>query len=220
MKLSEATIEQLLIDLEKAKSYEDLMGKDVAIKKLLKSFLENMLETELSEHLGYEKHSPFGDNTGNSRNGKSYKSIRTNEGKIELTIPRDRNSSFEPIVVQKYEKTLGPIEDKIISMYAKGMTTRDIQSHIEEIYGLDVSPTTVSRITDSIVVHAKEWQNRVLDEIYPIVFFDAIHYKVREDGKVRSKAAYTCLAVDLDGHKDMCWVSGLESLRVQITGLE
>jgi len=212
MKLSEATIEQLLIDLEKAKSYEDLMGKGAAIKNLIKSSLENMLETELSEHLGYEKHSIEGINTGNSRNGKSYKSIRTNEGKIELTIPRDRNSSFEPIVVQKYEKTLGPIEDKIISMYAKGMTTRDIQSHIEEIYGLDVSPTTVSRITDSIVVHAKEWQNRVLDEIYPIVFFDAIHYKVREDGKVRSKAAYTCLAVDLDGHKDMLgiWVGESE----------
>jgi len=212
MKLAEATIEQLLIDLEKAKSYEDLMGKDGAIKKLLKSSLENMLESELSDHLGYEKHSATGDNTGNSRNGKTRKTIKTNEGKIELTIPRDRNSTFDPVVVQKYEKTLGPIEDKIISMYAKGMTTRDIQSHIEEIYGLEISPTTVSRITDSIVVHAKEWQNRPLDEIYPIVFFDAIHYKVREDGKVRSKAAYTCLAVDLDGHKDMLgiWVGESE----------
>jgi len=126
MKLSEATIEQLLIDLEKAKSYEDLMGKDGAIKKLLKSSLENMLESELSDHLGYEKHSATGDNTGNSRNGKTRKTIKTNEGKIELTIPRDRNSTFDPVVVQKYEKTLGPIEDKIISMYAKGMTTRDI----------------------------------------------------------------------------------------------
>ena len=170
MKLSEAAIEQLLIDLEKSRSYEDLMGKDGAIKKLLKSSLENMLETELSEHLGYEKHSPSGDNTGNSRNGKTSKTIKTNEGKIELVIPRDRNSTFDPVVVQKYEKTLGPIEDKIISMYAKGMTTRDIQSHIEEIYGLEISPTTVSRITDSIVVHAKEWQNRPLDEIYPICY--------------------------------------------------
>jgi putative transposase len=120
MKLSEATIEQLQIDLEKAKSYEDLMGKDGAIKKLLKSSLENMLESELSDHLGYEKHSTSEDNIGNSRNGKTRKTIKTNEGKIDLTIPRDRNSNFDPVVVQKYEKTLGPIEDKIISMSSRG----------------------------------------------------------------------------------------------------
>ncbi len=212
MKLSEEAIEELLKDLEKAKSYEDLMGKDGAIKKLLKSSLENILESELSEHLGYEKNSPYGIHSGNNRNGKTQKTIKTDEGKIELTIPRDRNSTFDPVVVKKYEKTLGPIENKIISMYAKGMTTRDIQSHVEEIYGLEISPTTVSRITDSIVVHAKEWQSRPLSEIYPIVFFDAIHYKVREDGKVRSKAAYTCLAIDLEGRKDMLgiWVGESE----------
>ena len=119
---------------------------------------------------------------------------------------------MSPYFVKKYEKTLGPIEDKIISMYSKGMTTRDIQSHVEELYGLEVSPTTISNITDSIVVHAKEWQNRPLAEIYPIVFFDAIHYKVREDGKVVSKAAYTCLALDLEGKKDMLgiWVGESE----------
>ena len=212
MKLSEEAIEELLKDLEKAKSYEDLMGKDGAIKKLLKSSLENILESELSEHLGYEKNSPYGIHSGNNRNGKTQKTIKTDEGEIELTIPRDRNSTFDPVVVKKYEKTLGPIENKIISMYAKGMTTRDIQSHVEEIYGLEISPTTVSRITDSIVVHAKEWQSRPLSEIYPIVFFDAIHYKVREDGKVRSKAAYTCLAIDLEGRKDMLgiWVGESE----------
>ena len=120
MKLSEETIEQLLKDLEKANSYEDLMGKDGAIKKLLKSSLENMLDSELTEHLGYEKHSPLGTNTGNSRNGKTRKSIKTDEGEIELTIPRDRNSSFDPVVVKKYEKTLGPIEEKIISMPTRG----------------------------------------------------------------------------------------------------
>ena len=171
MKLSEEAISQLVSDLEKARSYEDLMGKDGAIKKILKTSLENMLDAELSEHLGYEKHSPLGSNTGNSRNGKTHKSIKTDEGQIDLTIPRDRNSTFDPIVVKKYEKTLGPIENKIISMYAKGMTTRDIQSHVEEIYGLAISPTTISKITDSIVVHAKEWQSRPLNEIYPIVFF-------------------------------------------------
>lgn len=212
MKLTPEIIKQLEKDLSKAKTYEDLMGQNGAIKKLLKSSLENILDSELSEHLGYEKHSPEGNNNGNSRNGKTNKSIRTDQGEIDLTIPRDRNATFDPIVVKKYEKTLGPIEDKIISMYAKGMTTRDIQSHVEEIYGLEISPTMVSNITDSIVVHAKEWQSRPLAEVYPIVFFDAIHYKVRQDGKVVSKAAYTCLAIDLEGHKDMLgiWIGEAE----------
>ena len=212
MKLTPEMIQQLESDLSKAKTYEDLMGKNGAIKKLIKSSLENLLETELTEHLGYDKNSPEGNNSGNNRNGKTYKTIKTDEGQIELTIPRDRNATFDPIIVKKYEKTLGPIEDKIISMYSKGMTTRDIQSHVEELYGLEVSPTTISNITDSIVVHAKEWQNRPLAEIYPIVFFDAIHYKVREDGKVVSKAAYTCLALDLEGKKDMLgiWVGESE----------
>ena len=212
MKLSEEQITQFVKDLEKAKSYEDLMGKDGVIKKLIKSSLENILEAELSEHLGYEKHSILGNNSGNSRNGKSQKTIISNEGQIELKIPRDRNSTFEPTIIKKYEKTLGPIENKIISMYAKGMTTRDIQSHIEEIYGLDVSAMTISRITDSIVEHVKQWQDRPLEPIYPIVFFDAIHYKVRQEGKVLSKAAYTCLAIDLEGHKDMLgiWIGEAE----------
>ena len=212
MKLTPEMIQQLESDLSKAKTYEDLMGKNGAIKKLIKSSLENLLETELTEHLGYDKNSPEGNNSGNNRNGKTYKTIKTDEGQIELTIPRDRNATFDPIIVKKYEKTLGPIEDKIISMYSKGMTTRDIQSHVEELYGLEVSPTTISNITDSIVVHAKEWQNRPLAEIYPIVFFDAIHYKVREDGKVVSKAAYTYLALDLEGKKDMLgiWVGESE----------
>jgi len=212
MNLSKQTIAQLVEDLEKAKSYEDLMGRDGVIKKLLKSSLENMLESELTEHLGYPKHSSIGNNSGNSRNGKTTKTIKSDEGQIEIKIPRDRNSTFDPVVVKKYEKTIGPIEDKIISMYAKGMTTRDIQSHVEEIYGLDFSATTISRITDSIVEHVKQWQERPLEAIYPIVFFDAIHYKVREDGKVRLKAAYTCLAIDLEGHKDMLgiWVGEAE----------
>mgnify|MGYP001268083117 CR=1 FL=1 len=212
MKLTPEIIKQLEEDLAQAKTYNDLMGKNGAIKKLIKSSLENILETELSEHLGYEKYSPEGNNSGNSRNGKTHKSVKTDEGMIDLEIPRDRNSSFDPVIVKKYEKTLGPIEDKIISMYAKGMTTRDIQSHVEEMYGLEVTAATVSRITDSIVVHAKEWQSRPLSEIYPIVFFDAIHYKVRQEGKVVSKAAYTCLAIDIEGQKDMLgiWIGESE----------
>jgi len=171
-----------------------------------------MLDAELTEHLGYEKYSPIGKNTGNSRNGKTYKTLKNDNGEIELTVPRDRNGTFDPIIVKKYERTLGPIEDKIISMYAKGMTTRDIQSHVQEFYGLDVSASLVSQITDKIIDLAKQWHNRPLESIYPIVFFDAIHYKVTSEGKVANKAAYTCLALDITGRKDLLglWVSEAE----------
>jgi transposase-like protein len=206
-------IEQLKADLSKAKTYDDLMGKDGAIKKLIANSLEQMLESELTEHLGYEKHSPVGKNSGNSRNGKTHKSLKNDNGLIEITVPRDRNGEFDPVIVKKYEKTIGPIEDKIISMYAKGMTTRDIQSHITELYGLDISPTLVSNITDKIVHLAEQCQNRPLEKTYPIIFFDAIHYKVRDQSKkVISKAAYTSLAVDIEGHKDLLglWVGEAE----------
>ena len=208
MELTEKMIQQLKADLSKAKSYEDLMGANGAIKKLLKESLESMLDSELSEHLGYEKHSPSGNNSGNNRNGSSKKKLRNDNGEIEITVPRDRNGEFDPVIVRKYERTIGPIEDKIISMYAKGMTTRDIQSHVEELYGLEVSPVLISNITDKIVEKATQWQNRPLESIYPVVFFDAIFYKVKEDAKVLTKAAYTCFAIDLEGRKDLLglWV--------------
>ena len=213
MELTDEIFEQFKADLAKAKNYDDLMGKDGAIKKLIAKSLEQMLESELTEHLGYEKHSPTGKNTGNSRNGKTHKTLKNDNGEIEITVPRDRNGEFDPVIVKKYERTIGPIEDKIISMYAKGMTTRDIQSHIQELYGLDVSATLVSNITDKIVNTATEWQNRPLETIYPIVFFDAIHYKVKDETKrVISKAAYTCLGVDVSGRKDLLglWVGEAE----------
>ena len=205
MELTEQMIEQFKADLKTAKTYEDLMGKDGAIKKLITSSLEQMLEAELTEHLGYERYAPNGKNSGNSRNGKTHKTLKNDNGQIELTVPRDRESTFDPIIVKKYERTIGPIEDKIISMYAKGMTTRDIQTHLTELYGLDVSPTLISNITDKIVHLATEWQNRPLEALYPIVFFDAIHYKVKDETtrKIVSKAAYTCLAVTLEGKKDL-----------------
>jgi putative transposase len=213
MELTKEMIEQLKADLSKAKTYEDLMGKEGAIKKLIAKSLEQMLEAELTEQLGYEKYSPVGKNSGNNRNGKTHKTLKNDNGEIELTVPRDRNGEFDPIIVKKYEKTIGPIEEKIISMYAKGMTTRDIQSHITELYGLDISPTLVSNITNKIVHLAEEWQNRPLEKKYPIVFFDAIHYKIRDESrKVTSKAAYTCLAVDIEGHKDLLglWIGEAE----------
>ncbi|MBA4313043.1 MAG: IS256 family transposase [Chlorobiaceae bacterium] len=212
MQLTEEMIEQLKTDLTKAKTYEDLMGKDGAIKKLITSSLETMLETELTEHLGYEKYPANGKNSGNSRNGKNSKTLKNDQGEIDIAVPRDRNGSFDPVVVKKYERTLGPIEDKIISMYAKGMSTRDIQSHIQEIYGMDMSATLISNMTEKIIDLAKQWQNRVLENIYPIVFFDAIHYKVQDEGKVVTKAAYTALGVDINGKKDLLglWVGQVE----------
>lgn len=212
MELTEEMIQQLKADLTKARTYSDLMGSDGAIKKLLKNAIEGMLDAELSEHLGYERYSPAGKNTGNNRNGKTNKTLKNDTGQIEISVPRDRNSEFDPVIVKKYERTIGPIEDKIISMYAKGMTTRDIQSHVEELYGIEISPVLVSNITEKIVDTATQWQNRPLEAIYPIVFFDAIFYKVREEGKIKSKAAYTCLALDITGKKDLLglWVSETE----------
>lgn len=221
MELTEEMIEQLKADLKKAKTYQDLMGENGAIKKIIKLSLEGMLDAELTEHLGYEKYSPLGKNNGNARNGKSHKTLRNDNGEIDLAVPRDRNGLFDPIVIKKYERTLGPIEDKIISMYAKGMTVRDIQSHIHEIYGMDISPTLVSNITDKIIDLAKEWHNRPLEKLYPIVFFDAIHYKVTDSGKVVNKAAYTCLSLDTDGRKDLLglWVSEAEGANFWLTVL-
>ncbi|MBL7937207.1 MAG: IS256 family transposase [Bacteroidia bacterium] len=203
MKLTPEMIQKLEEEFANAKTYNDLMGKDGVIKKLIKESLETMLKEELTEHLGYEKHSSLGNNSGNSRNGSSPKSIRTDNGEIDLRVPRDRNGDFDPMILKKYEKTLGPIEDKIISMYAKGMTTRDIQSHVQELYGIEISATLVSNITDKIIDKAKEWHNRPLEPIYTIVYFDAIHYKVKQDGKVITKAAYTCLSIDVEGRRDL-----------------
>lgn len=215
MELTKEQLEQLQKDLANAKSYADLMGKDGAIRKLLKNSVEQLLQSEMTEHLGYEKHSPEGSNSGNSRNGKNKKSVRSSQGEIEIEIPRDRNAEFDPVAVPKHQRTLGDLEDRIISMYAKGISTRDIQTHIEDIYGVKLSASSISNITESMMGVIKEWQSRPLESVYPIVFLDAIHYKVREDGKVLSKAAYTCLAVDLCGYKDMLgiWIGQAESAK-------
>jgi putative transposase len=213
MNLTEQMISQLKKDLSDAKTYQDLMGKDGAIKKLLKNSLEQMLEAEMTEHLGYEKHSLEGNNSGNSRNGLSNKSLKTDQGEIDISIPRDRKGKFDPIVVGKYQKTIGDLESKVISMYAKGMTTRDIESHIEDIYGLELSATSISNITNTIIPMVKEWQSRPLDAVYPIVFLDAVHFKVKDDSHIVTKAAYTCLGIDLQGQKDMfgIWIGQTES---------
>ena len=178
------------------------------IQDLFKSFvaaaLEGGLEAELDEELGYSKYDYRNKETNNSRNGYSKKTMKTSFGDMDIDIPRDRNGDFEPKLIQKHQTTLsGDIEEKIISMYAKGMTENDIAAHIEEIYGLDVSDSTISRVTDKILPIAKEWQSRPLEEVYAVVFMDAIHYHVRSEGRIVKRAVYIALGIDMSGKKDV-----------------
>lgn len=202
-------------ELAKCKTMDDLCGKDGLIQRLVGGMVEQLLEKEMDEHLGYTKHSSEGCNSGNSRNGKTSKTVQSSFGPVELKVPRDRNSEFEPQLVKKRQRTITSFDDKIISMYARGMSTRDIQAHVQEIYGAEISPTAISNITEKAIELAKEWQARPLRKTYPITYFDAIHYKVREDSKVITKAVYTCLGIDLDGRKDVLgiWVGESEGAK-------
>ncbi|MDO9591877.1 MAG: IS256 family transposase [Erysipelotrichaceae bacterium] len=183
------------------------------LRDMFKGAVEQMLEAEMDNHLGYEKHSTAGDNTGNSRNGYSHKTIQTKNGRSEIAIPRDRKASFEPQIVRKHQSTVNDIEEKIIAMYAKGLSTRDIEDHVMDIYGIEVSPSLVSRITDKITPEIAEWQARPLESMYPVVFLDAIHFRVRRDSRVVSKAAYTVLGINLLGRKNILgiWIGESES---------
>ena len=203
-------------ELDKCATMEDLTGQNGLIQKLIGGMVEKMLEKEMEGHLGYEKHSAKGNNTGNNRNGKSKKLIQSTHGPIEIEVPRDRKSEFEPKLIKKRERHISSFDDKIISMYARGMTTRDIQGHIKELYGADVSPAMVSNITDKVLEVAAEWQSRPLSRIYPIIFFDAIHYKVREGSKVVTKAAYTCLGINIEGYKEIlgAWIGESEGAKL------
>ena len=161
-------------------SVEDVQSM---LKSLFKGTLERVLEAEMDNHLGYSKHDNEGDLNGNSRNGYGVKTIQTDVGKTELRIPRDRNGEFEPKIIKKYQNKSDGIENQIIAMYAKGMSTRDIEDHLRDIYGIDASPALISKITDKVLPDIQEWQSRPLDRIYPIVFLDGIVYKVKKDAK-------------------------------------
>lgn len=202
---------QLVKELAKeCRTVEDIHSK---LKDLFKGAMQEMLEAEMTEHLGYDKNSAEGNNTGNSRNGYSQKTIKTKFGPTEIDIPRDRNAEFEPQIIKKYDNTVNGIEDQIISMYAKGLSTRDIEDQMRDIYGIDVSPTLVSKITDKIMPQVAEWQSRPLDPVYPVVFLDAIHFKVRKDNRIINKAAYSVLAINMAGQKDILgiWIGENES---------
>lgn len=185
-------------------------------KETIAEFMEGSLEAEFDEELGYEPYDVKNKTTDNSRNGHSKKSLRTSMGKVEIDIPRDRNGDFEPQLIRKNQTSISQdMENKIISMYAKGMSTSDIADHIRDIYGLSVSDSTVSRITDKILPEAKEWQQRPLESVYAVVFMDAIHYHVRSEGQIIKKAVYIAIGVNMNGRKDVLgiWVGENESAK-------
>ena len=185
-------------------------------KETIAEFLETGLTSELDEELGYDRYDYQNKTTGNSRNGHSKKTLRTSFGNIDIDVPRDRAGEFEPQLVRKNQTSISPdMEAKILSMYAKGMPTGDIEAHIVDIYGIEISDTTISRITDKILPVAKEWQQRPLEPIYAVMFLDAIHYHVRSEGQIVKKAVYIAIGIDLDGRKDVLgmWVGENESAR-------
>src|SRR5208283_2550977 len=185
------------------------------LKQLTKAVLERALSAEMTEHLGYEPHAAAGRNSGNSRNGATKKTLKGEFGEIELETPRDRNASFEPQIVAKGQTRFTGFDDKILSMYARGMSTREIQGHLEEIYGVEVSPTLISNVTDAVIEEVKLWQARPLEELYPIVYLDALMVKVRDEGHIQNKAIYVVLGVNLEGQKEVLglWVAQHEGAK-------
>jgi putative transposase len=183
------------------------------MKSLFRETLQLVFEAEIEDHLGYTKHSSSGINTGNSRNGYRQKTIKTKFGNTTLNIPRDRNGEYEPKIIKNYETSINGLEEQILALYSKGMSTRDIETHMKDIYGVDVSPSLVSKVTDKILPQVYEWQSRPLDRVYPIVYLDAIHFKVRHENRIINKAAYTVLGVNSEGIKDILgiWIGENES---------
>lgn len=202
------SLERIQQELGSARSIDDFFGKEGIFARLFAHTLEHMLEAELTAHLGYERHAPEGRNSGNSRNGKRTRTLRTSAGDTTIEVPRDRNSSFHSPLLADYQTSTNELEDKIIGLYGKGMSVRDIQDTVQDAYGVDVSAQTISTVTDKIWGLVEAWQNRPLAAIYPIVYLDAIHVKLRRDGRVQNTAVYIVLGVDLEGQRDVLghWV--------------
>ena len=205
-------------EVKKCKTIDDVIGKDGLVQRLIKDVLENILEVEMGEHLGrdkYDRQTDIDQDDRNYRNGYSKKTLRSSFGDVDLDVPRDRKAEFEPQIIKKYETVCNELDKKIISLYAKGMSTRDIQAEVEDLYGITLSPSMISKITDKVIATATEWQNRMLDEIYPIVYLDAMYFKVRSNGKIVNKSVYICLGYTLEGYKDILgiWVDEAEGAK-------
>jgi putative transposase len=218
MEINKQLVDELLKDYRKP---EDIIGENGLLKQLTKALLERAMNAELTHHLGYRKHDRKGYHSGNSRNGSSAKTIKGDFGAMEIEVPRDRNGNFEPQIVPKHQSRFTGFDGKIISMYARGMTTREIEGHLKEIYGVEVSPALISEVTDAVSEEVKAWQNRPLEALYPIVYLDALYVKMRHDGRVENRAVYVAIGVDLEGHKDVLglWTSGNEGAKFWLSVL-
>jgi len=207
--VSDELVDQWLKEGRKPEDVNDLL------KQITKAVLERAMQSEMTEHLGYEKHDPAGNNSGNSRNGVTRKTLKGDFGEIDLETPRDRNGEFEPRIVQKRQSRWTGFDDKILSMYARGMSTRDIQGHLQEMYQVEVSPTLISEVTDGVMDDARAWQNRPLESFYGIVFLDALFVKMRHEGRVENRAVYVAIGINLEGRKDVLglWTSSAEGAK-------
>lgn len=194
---------------------EDLIGENGLLKQLTKALVERALEAEMAEHLGHARNEPVANPAGNTRNGKSRKTLKGEFGELPIEVPRDRHGSFEPQLIPKHQTRWTGFDDKIISLYARGMTVREIQSHLEEMYGAEVSPTLISSVTDAVSDEVKAWQSRPLDPVYPIVYLDCIHVKVRDTGAVRAKAVYLAIGINMNGEKEVLglWIAQTEGAK-------
>jgi putative transposase len=212
MAITDEVLNELLKDYQKP---EDILGQNGLLKQLQKRLLEKAMGAELTVHLGYGKHDPAGKNSGNSRNGTSSKTLKGEFGNLDLATPRDRNGSFEPQIVAKGQRRFEGFDQAIISLYSRGLTTREIEGHLLEIYGVEVSPALVSQVTDAVCADVLAWQNRPLEEVYPIVYFDALWGKVRENGQVVKVAVYLALGITIAGNKEVLgmWAANSEGAK-------
>jgi len=214
MAIEKELLDRLLADYNPQKP-EELIGANGLLKQLTKALLERALQAEMTDHLGHEKNGAIVNPGRNARNGKSAKTIKGDFGNLPIEIPRDRDSSFEPTIIPKGQTRFAGFDDKIISLYSRGMTTREIQGHLVDIYGVDVSPSLISTVTDAVADEVKIWQNRLLDEVYPVVYMDAIRVKARDNGHVINKAVYLAIGITMDGIKEVLgmWVSENEGAK-------
>jgi putative transposase len=212
MSFTPELLDELLKDYQKP---DDLLGQDGILQQLTKALVERALQGELTHHLGYEKHDSTGDNSGNSRNGTTSKTLRGKRGQVRIDVPRDRNAEFEPQLVKKGQTRFDGFDEKVISLYARGMTQREIQGHLEEIYGVEVSPSLISTVTDAVLDEVRAWQSRPLDSVYPILYLDALQVKVKSQGRVVNKAIYLAFGVNLQGLKEVLgmWAAEAEGAK-------
>ena len=210
--ISDSVLEELMSDDEKP---EDLLGEKGLFRELKRRLLERALDAALTGHPGYDRHPRSGHGTGNSRNGRSGKRLQGEDGELEIAVPRDRNATFDPRIVRKGQRRFDGFDDTIISMCARGMSVREIRKHLQELYGVEVSPDLISRVTDTVLSNIRAWQSRALDRVYPAVIFDALRVKIREEGMVRNKAVYLALAIPRDGDREVLgvWIENQEGVR-------